>query len=230
MSTLLPKLTEAQVKALILGQSFGRGQSYYRDHAISDPVQRGNVLEARCEGSLPNPYRVRVTFGAENVLSTDCTCPVGSGCKHVAALLLTWVHHPDWFVERESVETMLDKRSKNELIILIKEMIKREPNLETLLDLPLPGTKTRRTRVDPEPYRRRVRNAFIGADEWEDNFAIASELSAVNDLADQFLEAEEWGNAQIVYQAVVEEGLANYENAMHDEGDVMSEIDRAAEG
>lgn len=226
----LPKLNEAHVKNYIYGPYFDRGQNYYLSGAISDPFRRGNTLEARCEGSMPSPYRVRATLGPQGIVNTDCTCPIGSGCKHAAALLLMWVHHPDQFIEREALDTLLEKRSKNELIVLIKEMLKREPDLETLLDLPLPGTNTKGKRIDPEPYRRQVRNAFRGAEDWENSFGVSSEISSVNDMADQFAKAEDWDNAQIVYQAVLDEGLANYENAVHDEGEVIGEINRAAEG
>ncbi len=235
MSIPLPKLTEAQVKNYIYGQYFDRGQDYFQRGQVFGPIRRGNMLEARCEGSLPSPYRVRATLGprpdgAEGILSTDCSCPVGGGCKHAAALLLMWVHHPERFSELETMDALLEKRSKHELIVLVKEMIKRDPDLETLLDLPLPGTKPKGERIDPEPYRRQVRNAFRGAEDWEDSFGVSSEISSVNDMADQFAQAEDWDNAQIVYQAVIDEGLANYENAVHDEGEVISEIDRAAEG
>ena len=40
----LPKLTEAQVRKLASAQSFERGERYYRDGAIIDPVQQDLVL------------------------------------------------------------------------------------------------------------------------------------------------------------------------------------------
>ena len=230
MSDATPKLTEAQVKNYIYGSYFERGQNYYNRGNIFDPIRRGNTLEARCAGSMPNPYRVRVTLGSQGIESTDCSCPVGGGCKHVAAMLLMWVHHPERFTGRASTDALLEQRSKNELIALIKEMIKRDPDLELLLDLPLPGTKPRRQPVDPEPYRRQVRSAFYGAEEWDSHFGVADEISSVVDMADQFAAVEDWRNAQIIYQVVVNEGLANYEHAFHDEGEITGEIDRAAEG
>ncbi len=55
------------------------------------------TLKALCQGSAASPYRVEVTFSQKGIASTNCSCPVGAGgyCKHVAALLLTWLHEPE---------------------------------------------------------------------------------------------------------------------------------------
>lgn len=232
MAPSLPRLTEADVKRYIASPYFERGQSYYRNGHIFDTARRGNQLEGYCEGSAPEPYRIVVTL-EKNGISYRCSCPMGGGCKHTAALLLAWVHHPDSFSAREPIDQTLASKDKDELIALIQEMLKREPELERLLDLPIPGKtkkgEKRRTPVDPETYRRQIRYAMRDAGDWDALSDIAGEISSIVDLGDQFAEQDDWENAEAVYQAVLDEALPDY-GSMQDEGEVGSEIGRAIEG
>lgn len=47
----LPRLTEAHVRVLATEKSFERGQTYYRDGAVLEPVRQARDLRAQCEGS-----------------------------------------------------------------------------------------------------------------------------------------------------------------------------------
>ncbi len=226
----LPKITKADVRAYIYGAYFERGVGYYHRGNIFDTVRRGNRLEAHCHGSMPNPYRVVAELGEGGIVWDDCSCPIGGGCKHVAALLLTWVHQPEAFTTKEEVDALLENKSKTELIALVQEMLKRAPELDILLDLPSVRGDAVGEPIDPEPYRRQVRNAFIGAEEWNTHFGVDEEIASVVDIGDRFLEAEDYHNAQTVYQIVIETGLENYERAYHDEGEILMEIGRAVDG
>jgi uncharacterized Zn finger protein len=95
----LPRLTEAHVRELASEKSFERGQTYYRDGAIMEPVRQVLELRAQCEGSDYEPYQVSATLNKGGIAETSCTCPYDHGgiCKHVIALLLTYVHKPRAF-------------------------------------------------------------------------------------------------------------------------------------
>lgn len=56
-------------------------------------------MRALCWGTAPEPYEVKVMLGENEVLSAECTCPYdwGGACKHVVALLLTYIHQPEAF-------------------------------------------------------------------------------------------------------------------------------------
>jgi uncharacterized Zn finger protein len=54
-------LSEAAIRQQATAESFRRGEDYYRRGAVVSVVQRGNVLQAKVEGSQYKPYRVRVT-------------------------------------------------------------------------------------------------------------------------------------------------------------------------
>jgi hypothetical protein len=158
---------------------------------------------------------------------------MGGGCKHVVALLLAWVHKPEEFSARQPVDTVLAGKTKDELIALVQAMLQREPELERLLDLPMPNKSgdsgQRRTRVDPETYRRQIRYTMRDADDWEAVFDIAREIGLVVDIGDDFAGQGDWENAQIVYQAVLDEALPDYTETQ-DEGEIGSEIGRAMDG
>ncbi|MDI6769628.1 MAG: SWIM zinc finger family protein [Anaerolineales bacterium] len=233
MAASLPRLIENDVENYIPDPYFQRGRNYYHSGAIFDTVRRGSCIEGYCEGSASEPYHVVVTLGEDGIAGDTCTCPMDGGCKHVVALLLAWVHKPKEFSERQPVNSALEGKTKDELIALVQAMLQRVPELERLLDLSMPGKSgkgdQRRTRVDAETYRRQIRYAMRDADDWEAVFGIAREIGLVVDIGDGFADQEDWENAQIVYQTVLDEGLAHYMETQ-DEGDIGSEIGRAVDG
>src|SRR5579884_1610666 len=137
-------LTEEAVQESTDGGSFSRGKSYYRSGHIFDAVVRGNTISARCEGSDVRPYTVRATLptadqkDARAVISYECDCPRGGFCKHVVALLLTWIHKPETFEVRPEIAALLKDKSREELLALVLRMVEQNPELESLLDLPFP--------------------------------------------------------------------------------------------
>ena len=112
---------------------FKRGQGYYASGAIYEQRSEGMKIKSKCSGSQAPFYRQEVIFNSKGIESAECYCPVGDGghCKHAIALLLTWVNDPNLFQETEALDAILDKRSKSELIAIIKEMLEQKPDLES---------------------------------------------------------------------------------------------------
>lgn len=124
--------TDDDIRTWVGDQSFSRGQSYYRQHAITNQRRQGDTLKAHCYGSAPQPYRVEVTLGRNQIISDRCFGPIGGHCKHVAALLLTWSKEPESFTVVEELAAGLDRLSKAELSALVTKMVDRHPDLEQL--------------------------------------------------------------------------------------------------
>jgi uncharacterized Zn finger protein len=164
-----PDLSVTKIQAWTGSASFSKGQSYFRQGAILEPRRQRTTLKARCLGSSAPSYRVEVTMENEGIIEADCTCPVGHGghCKHVAALLLTWLDNPEAFPETANLESILEQRSKSELVGLIRQMLQRYPDLEYLLELPSPAADTNKTAIDPKIIRRQVSHAF--AKNWQNS-------------------------------------------------------------
>jgi uncharacterized Zn finger protein len=146
---VFPKLTEAQVRKLATPQSFERGQRYFKDGAIVEPLLQGNEVRAECAGSDDDPYELSVEFDKKGVAEMDCTCPYdqGGACKHLVALLLTCIHKPQAVRWLDSLDKMLAERGKEELIAIIKQMVKRDAKLLHVIELAVDYLKRARKLV-----------------------------------------------------------------------------------
>jgi uncharacterized Zn finger protein len=164
----LPRLTEAKVRTLASAQSFERGQSYYGHEAILAPVRQGMTLRAQCEGSEYEPYDVSATLNQHGVATMACTCPYdwGGACKHIVALLLTYIHDPQAFRVMPPLETLLATSSRETLIAMIDEMVQREPGLMSVVELaaatPASQQESRKSDqpIDVSVHRHQARRAM----------------------------------------------------------------------
>ena len=226
-------LTTHAIRQWVGDESFRRGERYYRDGMIIHARRTGTALKAESHGSGGNLYRVQATVADDQIVSADCSCPVGDGghCKHVAALLLTWLNQPDDFQEVEDTNTALERRSKEELMALVKQMLLRAPELESLLEVPLPTGKKSRQKVNPETYRRQVTAAFGGSDfEYGSAESIADDLSATVKIADDFFAQGDIENAATIYQVTANGVVENYEDVDDESGALSAVVQDCVEG
>jgi len=231
--SVVPRPTAAEIRRWVGEASFERGQRYFQQGNIFNPRRQEQALKARCLGSSPQPYYVEVALGPKGIAAGDCSCPVGAGghCKHAAALLLTWLHDPQAFLEVEGLESALARRNPVELVALIRKMIQRYPDLETLLELPTAGDAGAEKPLDPEVIRRQVSNAFHRAgDEWGAIAGIALDLQNLVDLGDDYAQREDWRNAATVYCTVAHEVLEHYGLVEDEEGDLQPIVDQCVKG
>ena len=233
MSETIPAASAETIAAWVGPRSFQLGRSYFENEAVFDLRRQGSSLKARCQGSMPQPYRLRVAFGPDGIETADCSCPVGGGgyCKHVGALLLAWLEQPDAFREVAELDDDLERRGKGELIALIKRMLRLQPDLETLLEAALPGGDRQLTPVDPETYRCQVSAAFRrGGDDWMIYRQIAEEVDGIVSAGDDFLALDDYANASVVYQATARGILEHYEMAYDEDGCLGDVVDRSVAG
>ncbi len=228
----LPQLTEAHIHELASGKSFERGETYYRDGAVLEPVRQAMELRAQCEGSDYEPYQVSATLAEGGIAETSCTCPYDYGgiCKHVVALLLTYVHEPQAFRSIPPLATLLDGRSQEELIALIGRMIKHEPELLSLVELSVATEQaTQGKLLDASAYRRQTRRAL----RHESEHVVEKELRALRELAARSAKTGDWLNAGVVYHAVLDEAVRGYDNMLREideDGGIAIVIDEFALG
>ncbi|WP_164545063.1 DEAD/DEAH box helicase [Antribacter gilvus] len=90
-----PSLDAAAVRRLVGAAAYERGLDYQRSGRVLDWTWRARTRElgARVRGSGRSVYTCLVTFdvarsGRYEVIAADCSCPVGTDCKHVAATLI----------------------------------------------------------------------------------------------------------------------------------------------
>ncbi len=216
------KITSEQIRQRATAKSFTGGESYLRSGAVYDKVRRENQLAARCRGSSGGPYRVQALFNAQgNLQTTSCSCPYdyGGDCKHIVAVLLAYIDSPAAFEVRGSIEDTLIERSKEELVGLIKEMLQRAPELEILVNRPMPGQ--RRGPIDVSSYRAELREVISSEDRWDyydEGDGIGSVVSSICKTASEFTEHEDWESALAIYEVILQESLeASYDELAYDD-------------
>ncbi|MDB5289863.1 MAG: hypothetical protein JWL69_1104 [Phycisphaerales bacterium] len=210
----LPKLTEKAILNLVGERSLRLGREYVADGSLFETRLQGKSIRARCHGNSGGPYRVIATFNASGI-SSDCSCPVGGGgqCKHVGALLLAWMKEPGQFTAVEELDQALKNRSKEELVAILRQVIRQHPDLESLLHTPLPTAGGKRTKpVKPETYQKQATAVFSRAGDgytgWSD---IEEELAAIVEIGNDFVAQEDWEGAAAVSRGMLDALLDVYD-------------------
>ncbi len=126
-----PDLTEDQIQDRCTKQVFARGEDYFYHEAIENAMFHDSTLSATCQGSEDTPYRVSVELTPTGIADAECSCPYdwGGDCKHIVALLLTYVHEPEEIHSLEPILTAIAEKPRATLLEVISELLKREPAL-----------------------------------------------------------------------------------------------------
>jgi hypothetical protein len=237
----LAPLTEQEIAAQTDANSFKRGRGYARSGHIFRAVRREDTLRARSHGSSGGPYLVEATLAKadqakrkkRNPVTYSCDCPRGGFCKHVVALLLTWIEQPESFEVRPPVAEVLAKKSREELVALIGMMLRENPDFEDLLDLPVliagaPGDEP----VDERAIRRQITAAMrdtngYGRGGWYDDGSyaatrIAGKLERLTELASSYANTGHWRNTVRVSATFVEELAPQYQPYYDQNSDLAS--------
>ena len=229
--SIVPMLTEKNIRTFVGEQNFQKGQQLVRDGAIINPEQQAMALKAYCYGSLPEPYRVQVTFNDSGITVALCSCSAGTppygnrGCEHTAALLLAWNEQPEAFSQTDGIDTILGRQSKDQLMTLIKQLLQKQPEVEWHLTMPpLPDYKS--VPIDTEEYHRQVDAAFGHAGrEWDAVYGISSDLYEITATAARFARQRDYANAALVYEVVAMGTLSHY-LSYHDEDGALGRVVR----
>ena len=131
----LPQLTPYQIRSRCTAQSFERGLEYFHAGAIGNPGLQDWRLSATCQGSYPRPYHTAVELMPTGIAATRCSCPYDAegDCKHIVALLLTYVEAPETIRHIGNLLATLALKPKSSLIQIISELLKRDPQLAPIV-------------------------------------------------------------------------------------------------
>ncbi len=210
-----PKITIEHIYERCSPQIFARGKAYYENGAVRNMKWDGEKITGRCLGTHPRPYRVEAKLDdKQGVVWATCTCPYeyGGDCKHIVALLLTYLYHPKRFADKKvivTVDSSLMSRPKTELVIIIQQMLARYPDLQEIVDNPFPQQVP--TGFDVTPIRAELRNAFRRYWNTYDEERAAHKIDNIRQQADKLVEAKNWESAALIYGAILEEfGTSEY--------------------
>ena len=219
--TVAATLKESDVSRWVGAASYDRGRKYFRDGAVGGARREGDTLRSTCKGSYQDRYHLWARLGPKGVAEADCDCPVGDSgrCKHVAALLLTWLHRPEAFTETRPLAEALAERSREELVALVGQMVERHPDLRDLLAMAVPGAEP----LDGRAVERQVRRIFSGdLYEWGSAFRIGRDLERVVRQGDGYAAAGDWASVATLCDVVLE-ALREFYERMHDENGDLGE-------
>src|SRR3989338_5072703 len=109
-------------------------------------------------------------------ISCDCSCLCDFNFKHAAALLLKWLSikgkHDKVLKEvkpqkKESMEDILEKKSKEELVGLIIEFLSRHPELKSLV------------KIERKEIVSKIRSLFSDFVEWNEVHDLIAQLETI---------------------------------------------------
>ena len=236
-------INETTIRSHATAQSFERGRRYHKNGAVISLTQREDKLIGEVEGSEYEPYRVIIEVDAAGVAEAICTCPYAfeGWCKHIVATLLASLDDPSQIEQRPSLEALLDPLSRDQLQTLIQSLATEQPELIDLIDLHLqpllaqsspqsPKPSPRRTKVDPQPFRRQVQTILYSASHnWDDAPAI-DEIRSLVAKADEFTDQGDGDNALVILDAIIDayvERWMNLDGSSGESGDFFEELDEA---
>jgi uncharacterized Zn finger protein len=215
----IPNFSEFTIRRNTNSKSFQRGESYYEADAVITVTQRGNVLEAKVEGSEAVPYRVNLSFDSTGLTSVHCTCSYDfeGWCKHIVATTLVCLRQPETIAERPTLEELLARLDYNHSQRLLQELVIEYPKLidaidhyVSLITNPVAekpaGKPIRLITVNPkalwEEVRQILRDAGRRLEEGDEEDFISEELLTLVQKAVDFSERGDGNNAIAILEAI----------------------------
>jgi uncharacterized Zn finger protein len=246
-TTKVDTLTEKQIRAIASPQSFARGTSYYQDGSIRSPKRRGNMLYADCQGT--SLYRVTAELDKNGIGETSCTCPYdrGGACKHIVALLLTWLNDPGRFQTQGSAADLLAGMNKEQLVEIIETVLRREPDFYDVIRRKVGKAKAKQEEMTLASLRSLLRltleahppEEYDGEDyydedyydededyprqDWADEEPLGPQLEELLGFARDWIKGGDRAQGLAAYQMFIEESLARLKK-MHYEDYEVSEF------
>lgn len=211
----MTEFTEDAIREIFGDKTFFKGLDYYEGGNVLTTVKIENRLYAQVLGSAAKPYEVRASIN--EVISTECTCPVGSMCKHGVALLLKWIHEPSSFIDANQFLLSLEKMNKGEIISIIEKILKQNPSLinEFFIE------KEEKPEINIDAISEKIGWIVHGELDYYHIHDAVQSLEEIKNIADRLKEKGSYKNAAEIYLALVKGGVTAYEEGADDsDGDL----------
>ena len=225
-----PDITEDQIQERCTKAVFSRGEDYFYNEAIENPMFHGWTLAASCYGSEETPYSVSVELTPTGIADAECSCPYdwGGDCKHIVALLLTYVHEPDEIHSVEPILTAIAEKPRATLLEIISELLKREPALVPIVktytdsgaesqfeDTPTASASTVLASATTTVYREQIDRLFgDGFLEQHQLHTVIAQLTALVRHAESLAEAGATEFALSILYALIHQSIVRYEDTL----------------
>ncbi|MAL94211.1 MAG: helicase [Haliea sp.] len=84
------KLTLSQIESMAGPTTLARGRNYFREGRVDILHAHAQGIHAEVRGSANKRYHTHL-YTHDDVLTSDCSCPVGMDCKHGVATAYQWL-------------------------------------------------------------------------------------------------------------------------------------------
>ena len=226
----LPELTPHQIRSRCTAQSFERGLEYFHAGAIGNPVLQDWTLSARCQGSYPRPYRTCVELMPTGIVSARCSCPYDAGgdCKHIVALLLTYIEAPETICRIDDLLATLALKPKSSLLQIISALLKRNPELAPIVQISTDVLNTPPSGQLPlvEVYKERIDQIFgPGFLEQHQLRDVLAQLDKLVQHAQSLAQVGETEFALAILHALIHQSIARYADTLQ-QGEVPQFVNK----
>jgi len=137
---------------------------------------------------------------------------------------------------KQTIETVLEQLSKEDLLSLIKQMVQQHPDLTELIATRQPTAPEKQQHIPfkPEVYHRQVAEIFATTDrtKWGSEGRAAGPLLEMMDIGDTSTEQQQYAEAATLYEIIIRGILDNYHTfRWHaDEGDLDDVVKEGVDG
>jgi len=161
------------------------------------------VLRGDVQGSESRSYRIKIEYDNKSGrLFPNCTCPFDQEefCKHSITLLLHWIHRREEFLNVDLVLKELRNKSKDELLTLIEESIRMNP--EIVFHVSSPHSKT---------FKKRLEALFSNQVDYYNVHELIEKLDEVRNRAKKLFESNNVQESFDIVKYIIELCMKNYD-------------------
>lgn len=224
------RITEDFLKTLCSPTSYERGVSLYESHAVFDLYRQNDTLVAKCEGTSAPYYHVSARFDENGIVEADCSCPydLGGLCKHLVAMLFTYLNEPDLFKSRIDLRAQLSQLDRTTLEDLLTVALNEHSDGYSWLESALLKSTTqfdptqpfqeRKTKISKANYTKRVQAILRSLDGYRMSEAywmmpdMVYELEGIEQIASDFLEAGDPESGFVILMVLLTEVAGRYDH------------------
>jgi uncharacterized Zn finger protein len=212
-------LTIDDVHELFDSVIFLRGEEYYDEGCVLlieplDPQRIKGIVQGT------QKYDVSISIDAEGEITCECSCPCDFNCKHAAAALLKWLSIKKRYKNKlqqgkssskESLVQLLEKKSKEELIELLKTVIEKHPEFTSLV------------KIERKEVVSAIKRLFSQYWDWDEVQDLIDQLEAILEGIRRNKQA--WNKALLDEMSMCSKMMIKNVENIHDEGDLSIFLD-----
>ena len=191
-------ITEQTIRERVGAAALAEGYQYMYTGALTGLELNGSILKANCRGRANKVYRVQAQLGDGEIVEAGCTCPDGmSGrCRHVAALVLTWLNRGENFQRGQSIKEIVETLSRAELEDVLLQIVERKPDAKLFVERIAPQTVDSRKTLKDKDYRTIVEAALAAESA---NASLWEVVDSLKLLGEDMLRQREWDTAVDIF-------------------------------